>query len=261
MLYDFLLIGVFLFQVERHGIALFLHIGLYHIRIPFLFLIRGFEVSCSFISFGKIVVSLHFHFTDVQLHEALLALAMIIGLVSVLRARTLLITVVSLGVIGYSLAIMFILFGAPDLAMTQFSIETLSVILFVLVLYRLPPLARLSSQRARLRDALLSALAGGMLVVLILTVTSQPLESDLSQFFAQNSYPAAHGRNIVNVILVDFRGFDTMGEITVLSIAAMGIFGLLKLRLDVRQRRAEAERARMEAFELADEEPQEGMEA
>jgi multicomponent Na+:H+ antiporter subunit A len=178
---------------------------------------------------------------DVQFHELLIAVIILIGLVAVLRSSTLLITVVSLGVIGYGTAIIFILFGAPDLAMTQFAIETLSVVLFVLVLYRLPPLARLSTRRARFRDGVLSLLAGGMITTLILTITAQPLSSDLTTFFADNSYSAAHGRNIVNVILVDFRGFDTMGEITVLGIAAMGIFGLLKLRTDIRQRRARPE--------------------
>ncbi len=174
--------------------------------------------------------------TDIQFHEAAIALVILLGLWSVLSSSTLLITVVSLGVIGYGTAIIFILFGAPDLAMTQFAIETLSVILFVLVLYRLPPLARLSTRRARIRDALLALLAGGMVTTMILTVTSEPLVSGLANFFSRNSYIEAHGRNIVNVILVDFRGFDTLGEITVLGIAAMGIFGMLKLRMDVRRR-------------------------
>jgi len=65
---------------------------------------------------------------------------------------------------------------------------------------------------------------------LVLLVLNMPSESKISTFFLENSYVAAHGRNVVNVILVDFRGFDTMGEITVLSIAAIGVFTLLKFR-------------------------------
>src|SRR5690606_5655474 len=190
--------------------------------------------------------------TDVRFYEVLIGLGILLGLVSVLWAPTLLITVVSLGSIGYGIALLFVLFGAPDLAMTQFAIETLSAILFVLVLYRLPPLARLSTRRARVRDAILSLLAGGMVTTLILAVTSEPLTSGLSNYFSRNSYTAAHGRNIVNVILVDFRGFDTMGEITVLGIAAMGIFGLLKLRMNLHQRRDKAGKAEVKAVDATE---------
>jgi multicomponent Na+:H+ antiporter subunit A len=68
--------------------------------------------------------------------------------------------------------------------------------------------------------------------LLVLVVTALPKDSRLTPYFADFSYELAHGRNVVNVILVDFRSFDTMGEITVLGIAAIGVFGLLKLRLD-----------------------------
>jgi multicomponent Na+:H+ antiporter subunit A len=82
-----------------------------------------------------------------------------------------------------------------------------------------------------MRDGVVALITGGIITVLVLTITNQTLVSDLKEFFASASEPVAHGRNIVNVILVDFRGFDTMGEITVLGIAAIGIFGLLKLRI------------------------------
>jgi Multisubunit Na+/H+ antiporter, MnhB subunit len=114
--------------------------------------------------------------------------------------------------------------------MTQFSIETLSVVLFVLMLYRLPALAQLSTRRARLRDWLIAAAAGALVTVVVLTVTAAPLESPLTRFVAENSYSAAKGRNVVNVILVDFRGIDTLGEITVLAVAALGVVALLRLR-------------------------------
>ena len=170
--------------------------------------------------------------SDIYLHEAIIAVMILGGLASVMRANSLLVVVVSLGVIGYGIALIFVLFGAPDLAMTQFSIETLSVILFVLVLYRLPNMANLSATRTRIRDAIIAVATGGLITVLVLTITHEPLQSPLKEFFASVSYTAAHGHNVVNVILVDFRGIDTMGEITVLTIAAIGIFALLKLRLD-----------------------------
>jgi len=137
----------------------------------------------------------------------------------------------ALGTVGYGVTLIYILYGAPDLAMTQFAIETLTVILFVVTIYRLPKLKKLSSTRSRRLDAVLAALVGGTMTLITLVVTSVPLQSRLSPYFAENSYVKAHGHNVVNVILVDLRGFDTMGEITVLSVAAIGVFALLSLNL------------------------------
>jgi multicomponent Na+:H+ antiporter subunit A len=141
--------------------------------------------------------------------------------------------VAALGVVGYAIALIFILFGAPDLAMTQFSIETLSIILLVLVLYRLPRFTNFSTIREKSWDMIVAVSGGALMTLLVLIVTALPSsKSRLTPFFAEASYTLAKGHNVVNVILVDFRGFDTMGEITVLGIAAIGVFGLLKLRLD-----------------------------
>jgi multicomponent Na+:H+ antiporter subunit A len=143
--------------------------------------------------------------------------------------------VVALGVTGYGMGLIYILFGAPDLAMTQFAIETLVVILFVLVLYRLPRFIDISSRAMRWRDAVVSTTIGGLITLLILTVAALPPQLRLKFYFIENSLALAHGRNVVNVILVDFRALDTLGEITVLAIAAIGVFALLKLRLEARE--------------------------
>ncbi|HXG52927.1 MAG TPA: putative monovalent cation/H+ antiporter subunit A [candidate division Zixibacteria bacterium] len=137
--------------------------------------------------------------------------------------------VAALGVVGYGLALIFILFGAPDLAMTQFLFETLMVILFVLVFYFLPRFATSSPPGARLRDAVVALLAGGLMTLLVMIATEVQLQPSISGYFAEGSVPKAHGRNIVNVILVDFRALDTLGEITVLAAAGIGVFALLKL--------------------------------
>ncbi len=168
--------------------------------------------------------------SDLRFHELILVLVILAGLASVMLANTLMTLIVSLGVVGIGTAIVFILFGAPDLAMTQFSIETLGVILFVLVLYRLPGVVRLSPRRTVLRDSILTGLAGAVITLMILIITDLPLVSPLKTWFAGASEPLGHGHNVVNVILVDFRAIDTLGEITVLGIAAIGIFALLKLR-------------------------------
>lgn len=167
---------------------------------------------------------------EIRFYEIVLALIIMGAAVAVTLAQSRLAAVTALGVVGFGVAIIFVLFGAPDLAMTQFAIEVLSVILFVLVLYRLPKFrAWEQSQSTAIRDALFAGGVGLVMTVIVLVVISAPLNSRLTPYFAQASYVEAQGRNVVNVILVDFRGFDTMGEITVLAIAAIGVFSLLQL--------------------------------
>ncbi len=170
------------------------------------------------------------------IYELFIYLTIFAATLMVVSVQSRLAAVAALGVVGYGMALLFILFGAPDLAMTQFSIETLSVILLVLVLYRLPRFSIYSSKQERLRDLIVSLVGGGLMTALILVVTALPANSRLTPYFAQNSYTLAKGHNVVNVILVDFRGIDTMGEITVLGVAAIGVYGLLKLRLEQKQR-------------------------
>src|SRR5690554_2503645 len=167
---------------------------------------------------------------ELRVPEAAIAVLIAVAMGYVLRARSRLAAVVSLGVVGYGIALIFMIYGAPDLAMTQFAIETLTVILMVLVLYRLPPFATFSPLGQRLRDAVAALSVGALITVLILLATANDPQSLLTPFFAEYSYTEAQGRNIVNVILVDFRGADTLGEITVLAVAAFGVLALLRLR-------------------------------
>jgi multicomponent Na+:H+ antiporter subunit A len=138
--------------------------------------------------------------------------------------------IAGLGAAGTGVALIFLQFGAPDLAITQFAIESLTVILFVLAFYHLPKFNRLSPQRSRIRDIVIALGAGGLMTALVLIAVDAHISDTISKYFVDNSLPLAHGRNIVNVILVDFRGMDTMGEITVLGIAGIGVYALLKLR-------------------------------
>jgi len=166
---------------------------------------------------------------DLRVHEACLAVAIGAGALAAVRARSRLAVIACLGVVGYGVALVFILFGAPDLAMTQFLVETLTVIVLVLVFYSLPRFASLSSAATRARDALVALAAGGLMTALVLAVgQTRPASTALTDFYARSSLPEGLGRNVVNVILVDFRALDTLGEITVLTIAALGVFALLK---------------------------------
>jgi len=165
---------------------------------------------------------------DALFHEWLIAVLILLAALFAVTSNSRLACVSALGVVGYGVALIYILFGAPDLAMTQFCIETLSIILFVLVLYRLPRFSILSGAGARTRDLLIACANGGMMTLLVLKATSEPVDFGISRFFAQNALLQAHGRNVVNVILVDFRALDTLGEITVLAVASLGVYALLK---------------------------------
>ena len=165
---------------------------------------------------------------DGGLHEWLTALVILAGALMATITSSRLAAVASLGVVGYGVALIYIIFGAPDLAMTQFCIETLSIILFVLVLHKLPHFTLLSSTASRLRDMVVALGIGSVMTMLVLRAISQPLVPHLSTWFLEQSLPAGHGRNVVNVILVDFRALDTLGEITVLAVAALGVYAMLK---------------------------------
>lgn len=166
--------------------------------------------------------------------EAVLALLVVAGAAGTVLSGSRLAAVVALGVTGFGVALLFLVFGAPDLAMTQLAVETLSVLLFVAVLRRLPRLTSRSAPRARVVDALLAGATGAVMTGLVLAVHAEPLRSRLAPFFRESSLALAKGRNVVNVILVDFRGLDTLGEITVLGVAALGVFSLVRLRLSSR---------------------------
>lgn len=165
-----------------------------------------------------------------RLHEWLAAAVVLAGALTAAVTTSRLAAVAALGAVGYGVALLYVLYGAPDLAMTQFCIETLSVVLFVLVLHRLPRFSLLSTPAARVRDLAVALSIGGLMTVLVWLAVSQAPASRLSAYFLRESLPAGHGRNVVNVILVDFRALDTLGEITVLAVAALGVQGLMKAR-------------------------------
>ena len=164
--------------------------------------------------------------------EAAVALVVVAGAAVMLRTSSRLVAVAALGAVGAGVSLVFLRFAGPDLAMTQFSVEVLSVLLFVLVLRRLPRFASLSTPAVRMRDGLVAVAFGVLLCVLLLSVVARPAASELAPWYAAASVPQGKGRNVVNVILVDFRALDTLGEITVLSLAALGVVGLLRLRLE-----------------------------
>jgi multicomponent Na+:H+ antiporter subunit A len=145
-------------------------------------------------------------------------------------SRSRIASIVALGVIGYGLSLLYLYYSAVDLAITQVLVETLIVVMFVMVLQRLPKFARLSSRKTKIRDLLVALMFGSVMTVVAFKATQVELNDSISSYFLEKSYLEAFGNNVVNVILVDFRALDTMGEVIVLSIAAMGVFTLFTLK-------------------------------
>jgi multicomponent K+:H+ antiporter subunit A len=161
-----------------------------------------------------------------------LALAVAALAATVFHARRTL-AIVLVGVIGLVVSLAFARLSAPDLALTQLLVEIATVILLMLAMYFLPRgTPQDSSGPRRLRDAVVASAAGLGVGALAYAMLTRPFES-IAWYYLANAKPEGGGYNVVNVILVDFRGFDTLGEITVLGIAAVGVHALLQgLRLD-----------------------------
>ncbi|HEV7254883.1 MAG TPA: hydrogen gas-evolving membrane-bound hydrogenase subunit E [Mesorhizobium sp.] len=169
------------------------------------------------------------------LHEWATMLVAAFGLFAIAVARSRVVAIAAVGLQGFALAVLFLLFGAPDLAFTQFMIEILSVVILTLALTRLnlaPPDQRTSAQR--LFDLPVAVACGVGVIVMLLAVTRLPFDPALSEFFNARSYLDAHGRNVVNVIIVDFRGLDTLGEIAVVMTAGLAIFAVMRIRRQMR---------------------------
>lgn len=151
---------------------------------------------------------------------------------SALAHRWRLVSLLMLSMVGLTVSLTFIRFSAPDLAMTQLSVEVASMILLILALFFLPQRPpRWVSSRRIVRDILLAGSLGLVIAGLNYALLTREALS-ISDYFLANSVPGGGGTNVVNVILVDFRGFDTLGEITVLTLAGLATYKLLnRLRL------------------------------
>lgn len=149
------------------------------------------------------------------------------ALATVVLHRQRLIALLILSVAGLIVSMAFSYFSAPDLALTQLTVEVVTIVLLLLALFFLPQRTPKETDPRRIaRDLGIATIAGGIFGTLSYALMTRSLES-ISGYFIENSKSGGGGTNVVNVILVDFRGFDTLGEITVLGIAALGIFGLI----------------------------------
>lgn len=143
---------------------------------------------------------------------------------------------IMVGVAGLATCLTFAWFSAPDLALTQLVVETVTLILFLLGLRWLPRRVEgadprrtaVQARMRRYRDFAIAVLAGVAMAAITYSVLTRPAAREVGDFYVRNSLKLGGGNNVVNVILVDFRGFDTLGEITVVGIVAMIVYALLR---------------------------------
>lgn len=164
------------------------------------------------------------------LYEVLLAALVATGGLAAAAARRPIVGMMFAGVTGLGLAMVFGLYGGIDLAITQLMVETLLVVVLAAAVLRLPPRRRGTARLARLRDAAIATAGGAMAAAVVLLAAAGERPAPVADSMLAAAGPEAFGRNVVNVILVDFRALDTLGEITVVMAAALGIWVLLRLR-------------------------------
>ena len=162
---------------------------------------------------------------------------MLIAALTVLFSKSRFTAIIAVGALGYLVSLFFVIFRAPDLALTQLVVETVTAALFLLCFYHLPELRKeRSGIPFKLTNLLVSLGVGTVVTMIALSANNHRLFESISGYF-EDSYTLAGAKNIVNAILVDFRGLDTMLEILVLCIAGLGVYTLIRLQLDGREKK------------------------
>lgn len=168
----------------------------------------------------------------ISTYELLIILAMMIAGISIIFAKSRITAILLNGVLGYSIAILFVFFRAPDLALTQTVVESVTTALFLLCFYFLPEWKKITStppRKTKLLNALIAITIGTVVTIIALIVQGNKMFESIA-FYFEDAYRLAGGRNIVNTILGDFRAFDTMLEVVVLFIAGLGVYTLIRLK-------------------------------
>ncbi|MEI4771313.1 Na+/H+ antiporter subunit A [Psychrobacillus sp. FJAT-51614] len=202
----------------------FLRDYLVYIYLFFIVTTGGFLLFSSAFSFS---VSTN---APISLYEAILVGVMAIAAVAMIFAKSRLTAVLLNGVLGYAISIFFVIFRAPDLALTQLVVESVTTALFLLAFSHLPDWKKeKSSSNTKMMNGIISIAVGAIVMLIGLSAINYNSFESISVFF-EDAYELAGGANIVNAILGDFRAFDTMLEVVVLFIAGLGVYTLIKLR-------------------------------
>lgn len=197
----------------------------------YLIYILGFMillVGGSFILSGNIDLVVE-NARDVKWFEVLLLVALVVGAFICVKAASRLTALIAIGVVGFLVALLFVYFQAPDLALTQLVVETITTALFLLAFRHFPQM-KLEKTKSTLKrvNILIAGMVGVLVTSLIIAVSNNKSDYSIRSFY-EGAYELAGAKNIVNAILVDFRGFDTMFEIVVLLMCGVGVYVLIKL--------------------------------
>lgn len=202
------------------------------IRQYFMYMFTFIFLFIGYMFFKLDAFTLGTETAPITFFETMIAVIMVVAAIAVVFARTRLAAILCVGTLGYSMATFFVFFRAPDLALTQMVIETVSTVLFLLCFYHLPIFKKqFDSVPFKLKNLIISLGVGTMVTLIAISSHYSKFFDSMKDFFVEASYTEAGGKNMVNVILVDFRGFDTLFEILVLGVAGLGIYALIKLRL------------------------------
>lgn len=203
--------------------------------ISYLPIIFGFIIlvmGCTFLPYTELIVD-SFNFESFPKFEILITALIGVFSLGVVIVESRLGRLVSLSVTGLLVSFYFMIFKAPDLALTQLLIESVGLVLILLLISRIPENRTRTLWKTptfhKIKKAILATGIGGTITILILLVNSDKAPN-IGNYFVQHTNDLAGGSNAVNTILVDFRGFDTMGEISVLVIALLGVIGLLSAK-------------------------------
>ncbi|MGE0634730.1 MAG: hydrogen gas-evolving membrane-bound hydrogenase subunit E, partial [Pseudobdellovibrionaceae bacterium] len=199
---------------------------------------RGLRFSMSVVLWFSSVVllwqmnkllwpSVDFYEVPPSFLDLIVVMALILGTMAVIFAKSEFGKILALAWVGLGISFLYFLGGAPDLALTQFLVEILTTLLFVVVLYKIPKSSgKTLSKALQSQNVLISGIFAFVIGASVWLAVKATPNSDLIQFFGERSWVEARGKNVVNVILVDFRAFDTFGGITVLAIAGLGLAAL-----------------------------------
>ena len=171
-------------------------------------------------------------FSETQIPMAFVLAVAVVAAVAVTRASSHVTGVLTLGILGFMVAIFYILASAPDLALTQLVVETLLLLIFLLVLEKIPAFYSEMKPRVAARDAALSIIVGATAFVSVLVAAPEPGSelTETARTYVDRSVPEGGGTNVVNVVLTDFRAFDTLGESVVVLVAALSVLVLVVMR-------------------------------
>lgn len=195
-----------------------------YIFFAFLLIVGGYFISSGAFSWSPIQRE------SVEVFEVILVMVMIASAIGILFAKSRITSVFLSSVLGYSVAFFFIVFRAPDLALTQLVVESVSTVLFLICFKHLPELRKeVQPKRRKVRNSLIS-LSMGAMVIFVGFASLQYQKFDTISSYFNDAYRLAGGKNIVNAILGDFRAFDTLLEGVVLFIAGLGVYALIKLK-------------------------------